>query len=114
MAKEDINDFRKLNDFRIRMLKLLTEDTIITKKTFKVEKTIENGEEIQTRVPAGNRAITCRNSGNNPKNDWKIGNNLYRGNSSRERVRLVLQELKKIAQEARKFSLELDKKAKKS
>ena len=104
---------RDLEGYRLKMIKLLTEDLIIKKDTYKIENNIVNGKEVKERVYAGHRAINCKNSGvhmgKKKANDWSKGNNLYRGKSARERVRLVIQELRKIAKEARAYSLELDK-----
>lgn len=103
MAKTDINEIRELEDFKIKILKILTQDVVITKDSYKIETIIENGVEVKHRVFAGDRAINCK------KTDWLKGDKLYRGNASRERVRLVLQEIRKIAKEGRRYTLELDK-----
>lgn len=99
-------DNKKLKNLRLKLLKLLMEDTVIRKKHYKVVKKEVGGVEIKTREFAGYRPIHCK------VQDWIKADTPYRGNSARERVRLLNQNIVKIAKEIRKVTFELDLAAK--
>jgi len=101
-----MNDDKTLRNLRLKLLKLLMEDTIIRKKHYKIVEEEVNGEKIKSREFSGYRPIHCKVS------DWAKADTIHRGNSARERVRLLNQNLIKISKEIRKITFDMDSKAK--
>ena len=93
----------ELNSYRLKIIRLLMEDSIIRKESYKYEEVEVDGYIEKQRVYNGHKPIECKIS------DWKKSNG-RRSQKARERIRLVLQEICRISKDARKVSLKIDKK----
>lgn len=95
---------RTLYEFRELLLELLTKDVIAYKKSYKFTTESVNGRIVKKRIYLGKQPIVCKQS------DWTKGSKNHRGKAARERVRLIIQLIRKEAKNARLFSLDMDNK----
>lgn len=96
-------DDKKLQRIRQKILTLLSQDYPIRRTKYKKVKMIEDGQEVTRVVEDGFRVVEYK------LKDWVTADTIYRGKSARERVRMVLQEIRELAKEGRRISLEMDK-----